>query len=196
LKAYLEKYPDGQFSGLAQARIKRLEPSQNIPESKPVADTAGQVIKEEAPAKAEEVRAPVVETGEVPDVAPASLEDAKASVVDTAVEPEVEKVPSAPEPVIDKAASLSENAPATVTPEEVNTPVVEAFEEDKRQSLPEPFVESPAALTEIRPAANVRTHGSVPVKTPQAQVVPVSEEQPTASSATQPESQAQPTSPQ
>ena len=196
LKAYLEKYPDGQFSGLAQARIKRLEPSQNIPESKPVADTAGQVIKEEAPAKAEEVRAPVVETGEVPDVAPASLEDAKASVVDTAVEPEVEKVPSAPEPVIDKAASVSENAPAAVTPEEANTPVVEAFEEDKQQSLPEPFVENPAALTEITPAANARTHGSVPVKTPQAQVVPVSEEQPTASSATQAESQAQPTSPQ
>ncbi len=35
LKAYLEKYPDGQFSGLAGARIKRLEQSQAIPEEVP-----------------------------------------------------------------------------------------------------------------------------------------------------------------
>ncbi len=62
LKAYLEKYPDGQFSGLAQARIKRLEQGQVIPASKPVADAAKPTIKAEAPAPVAEVKAPVVET--------------------------------------------------------------------------------------------------------------------------------------
>ena len=52
LKAYLDKYPDGQFSGLAQARIKRLEQSQGIGESKTVTEPASPAITQAAPANA------------------------------------------------------------------------------------------------------------------------------------------------
>ena len=200
LKAYLEKYPDGQFSGLAQARIKRLEPSQDIPENKTVAETAAKQDVAVPPSPA-----PVMEkTPAVAEQAPAPVEEAKTPVVE-ASKPQVQTVPPPAEPLVENPAVVPEPVPepepvpdpAAAT--ELQTPVAETTakpEENKQQPLPEPIVENPAALTEITPAANARTHGSVPVKAPQAQVVPVSEEQPTASSASQAESQAQPNLPQ
>lgn len=161
LKAYLEKYPDGQFSGLAGARIKRLEQSQAIPEEVPVATSPPPVVQEVAPAAVEAVNAPVVEV--------------HTPIVEAAVK--AKTVPPPPEPVVETPAALPDPAPAAAT--EVNTPEPETTatpEKETQQSLPEPMVESPAALTEIAPATTTKTTGSPPVNDSQAQAVPISGE--------------------
>ncbi len=131
LKAYLEKYPDGQFSGLAGARIKRLEQSQAIPEEVPVATSPPPVVQEAAPAAVEAVNAPVVEVhtpivetpAALPDPAAAAATEVNTPEPETTANPEKETLQPLPEPIVESPAALSEITPATHTRTTASPPV-------------------------------------------------------------------------
>ncbi len=160
LKAYLEKYPDGQFSGLAAARIKRLEQSQGAPENVPVAKTTQPLIKEEAP---------VVETAAVPEVAPATVEEVKAPIADAAAKPEVEKVPPPVEPVVERPAvapePVPEPAPAAVVPAPAPAPNEKMTEQSPVQAS-QPEAE-PVPAEQSSPSSSVPENSQAPTTTAQ-----------------------------
>ncbi|HEY6131176.1 MAG TPA: caspase family protein, partial [Halioglobus sp.] len=99
LKAYLEKYPEGQFAGLARARVARLEPGKD---GTATIDAATAVVpaSAETPAAVPEAKAPVVEVTASPktatiqpvpaptEQAPAAVPEAKAPVVEVTASPE------------------------------------------------------------------------------------------------------------
>ncbi|HET8705917.1 MAG TPA: caspase family protein [Pseudomonadales bacterium] len=130
LKAYLEKYPNGQFTGLAQARIKSIEHSKAGGSKKtdrapavtePAAAPA--VVKEEKPAPKEEK--PVAEEAKAaaaPEVkeVPAVNQEAVAAKV----EPEVKAEPpkAEPAPAAPALEAKVEPAPAAVPVEEKPAP--------------------------------------------------------------------------
>jgi hypothetical protein len=208
LKAYLEKYPDGQFSGLAQARIKRLEQGQVIPASKPVADAAKPTTRAEAPAPVAEVKAPVVETAAqqtaatpapapvtekaaaVTAPAPPPVEEAKTPMVEVAAKPAVEAVPLPAAPVVETPAVVPEPAPAPAAAPDVKAPdagTTAVPAQEQQPTPPEPIAGEHTTLTEITPATNTRTRGPTQLEaapaqleTTPAQVVPAPAEQPTA----------------
>ena len=203
LKAYLDKYPDGQFSGLAQARIKRLEQGQAIPESNPVADVAKPTARAEAPAPVADAIAPVAEpvatqeiapaapvpapvaekAAGVPEQTPAPVEEAKAPAEEAAAKPAAEAVPPPTSPVVEPPAVVPEPAPAPAAAPEVKAPDAEATANpvhEKQQIPPEPIAGEHTTLTEITPATNTRTQGATQLEAAPAQVVPAPAEQPTA----------------
>lgn len=105
LQAYLEKYPDGQFSVLANARIKRIEQSNVVPTSVPAVVGAG------APADAP-AGAPANLPADTPTVAEEispAVESAAAPIADS---PQPPAIPEAPEP----AAAAEQTAPADAAP--------------------------------------------------------------------------------
>jgi Caspase domain len=197
LKAYLEKYPDGQFAGLAEARINRLTQSQDMPDSTPAPDTPAPAIQQEAPAKVEDVTAPVMETAAqpetavapspapvaektaaVPEQAPTPAHAAAEDVSESAVEaskPEAQKV-SLP------AESHVESPPVSPLPAPVQTPVAAVAATPKENKQPgEPHTTEENTGAARAPAPNETTDGPAPEEALQPQVVPAPAEQPIAS---------------
>jgi hypothetical protein len=174
LKAYLEKYPDGQFSGLADARIKRLEQGLATPEKIPVAETVKPKAKPEAPAIVEEVKAPVVDSSATAEVvkvpptpapvaetaaapvavAPTPAAEVKVPVTDAVAPPAVEVVPAAP--VVATPAVVPE--PNAVATPDVKTAEATAHPVHEEPQTPsEPIADEHSTLSEITPATNTRT---------------------------------------
>lgn len=94
LRAYLDKYPDGQFAGLAQAPIKRLEQGQGVTETKAVAENLKAESKDAAAATLDEIEASVVE---VMQPLPEFTVDSSAAL--TEITPAINTKPGTPAPV-------------------------------------------------------------------------------------------------
>ncbi len=117
LQAYLDKYPDGQFSALAQARISRIGQSAAAaaatpPPIQPPATPAAMPVPSAPPAKPEAVPAPSAPPAEpaapiaspaMPTAAPAST--ASAPTIDTTA-------PAAPAETVQTATEATAIAPA------------------------------------------------------------------------------------
>ncbi len=193
LKAYLEKYPDGQFSGLAGARINRLEQDQVSADKVPVSKSAQPAIQDDT--KAPPIAAPVTqEAAATPEPAAPPAEEIKPPIV----EPETKSAPEtalSPTPDVAIPAAVAEQSPDAAT--EVKAPnQVEASTNpapEKPQSPPEPVAEEQPPLAEITPARNARKQEPAQLEAAPTHVVPGPGEQPTISSTAPGESQAQPT---
>lgn len=155
LKAYVEKYPNGQFTGLAQARIKNIERSKSgSSKAEQVVTEAAKPVaaKEEKPAtevkSAPEVKSvpEVKETAEVKEVSAAKEEPAAiikpeppaevAKSEPPAAVPVAEvKVEAPAAPVVEKIEAPAE-AVAPVAPAVAETPVTQSAEPSAGEVAP------------------------------------------------------------
>jgi hypothetical protein len=128
LQAYLDKYPDGQFSALAQARIKRIDQSNAVPGAAPVADSTNPTVTPAVPAAT-----PVAEQAQAGQPQAEQQQVDQAQVVQAQVEqaqadppkPEVSATAPAVAPPTDAASAQAPAAttPAQATAAEVAVPV-------------------------------------------------------------------------
>lgn len=159
IKAYLDKYPNGQFTGLAQARLKNIEAKNHsssaattVPVTAPVTENKSVTIPDKEPIT--ETAKPIAEPAKI-----SSSEKESKAVSEQATAP----VPVSPEPVKVETVNPIAEKPS-------NDSTVTAKEESKASALP---------MAESIPA--LKTDAPTPVT---ADPAPVSSAAPNSDSAT------------
>lgn len=196
LQAYLEKYPKGQFSGLAQARLKRIEQSKPVPGAlsapgsvTPAVDVpatknepaVAQTIADQPKVESRETKTVTADMASAP--VPTAAEEPKTSAADTAAKPPVETQQTPSAAAVEHAASVtSEVAPAAMPA--ASAPVVEATVPPAENAVPltPPATGGKTELADIAPAADANAGSNHEANIPETASAPASAEQPVAPS--------------